>query len=507
MTRRKFLSAMSAAPFCLAGNLSGATALQISKEASGSTRWYRGQMHMHSYWSDGNAFPEQAVAMYVEAGFNFLALTDHNVFASNPAAWREVAESVQYGKKVPRKRYEEYLAEFPGEVDSKVEEGITKVRLKTYAEVKARFDAAGDFLVLPGMELTQRTQGHEVHMNYLNIPATLPIAVPAGFTVSQLIGHNAVLAAATGIPPHHYTLTLNHPCWVFCDVLPQNLIDRPEIRFFEVCNGGSSYDLPAGAENYGCEKLWDAVNAFRCLQRKPLLFGLGTDDAHNYQPPAMNFADGFGSAWVEVRSPELSPEAIMSSMHAGEFYATCGVLLEDMTFTPADKTLRVKVQAEADVTYQICFIATKRDFNQTVTYVDSPAAGNKPARVIPVYSDDIGTTVKTVNGLEGAYQMAEDDLYVRARVESSLPAKYVRNFYPLVKTAWTQPYTAELDEAGLVPATEASSDESVPLNTQINDTSQGAPGAELSLTGYLAARSEIGQLNTLSQYRSIMLLQ
>ena len=47
------------------------------------------------------------------------------------------------------------------EVVSKVEGGVTNVRLKTYAEVKARFDAAGRFLVMPGQEITQTVSAPE----------------------------------------------------------------------------------------------------------------------------------------------------------------------------------------------------------------------------------------------------------------------------------------------------------------------------------------------------------
>lgn len=493
-------------PLLLAGRASGAEVPAPPVKTSGGARWCRGQMHMHSYWSDGNAFPEQAVSMYREAGFNFLAFTEHNVLATNPAVWREVAEATVVGSKVAQARFNDYVAEFGAEVDSKVEGGVTKVRLKTYAEVKARFEEAGAFLMMPGMELTQAAQGCQVHMNYMNIPAALPHSVPSGYTVSQLIGHNAALAVAAGVPPQNYTLAVNHPCWVFCDILPQNLIDRPEIRFFEVCNGGSSHSLPSGAENYGVEMFWDSVNAFRRLRRKPLLLGLGTDDAHNYQPPKMDFADGFGSAWVEVRTAALTPEAITAAMNAGDFYATCGVLLEEVSFTPDDKKLRVRVKAAAGADYTIRFITTKRNFDQTVTYIDSPASGSKPARTIPLYSADVGRTVKTVAGVEGEYQMADDDLYVRARVESSLPAKFVRNFYPLVQTAWTQPYTSEIDAEGTTPAAEASSDVSVPLTTRVKDTRQGVPGTEMSLAAYFTAMSEKLKLNTLPYIGSVLRL-
>lgn len=40
-------------------------------------KWYRGNLHMHTTRSDGDLEPEQAIRLYREAGYDFLALTDH----------------------------------------------------------------------------------------------------------------------------------------------------------------------------------------------------------------------------------------------------------------------------------------------------------------------------------------------------------------------------------------------------------------------------------------------
>ena len=57
-----------------------------------------------------------------------------------------------------------------------------------------------------------------------------------------------------------------------------------------------------------------------------------------------------------------------------------------------------------------------------------------------MYSDDIGSTAKLVEGTEASYRMAADDLYVRAKIESSVPSGYTRHFHPDVQVAWTQPW-------------------------------------------------------------------
>ena len=39
--------------------------------------WYKGNLHMHTTVSDGKLSPEQAIQKYKEAGYDFLALSDH----------------------------------------------------------------------------------------------------------------------------------------------------------------------------------------------------------------------------------------------------------------------------------------------------------------------------------------------------------------------------------------------------------------------------------------------
>src|SRR5258707_11461266 len=49
--------------------------------ANGPTQYWKGNLHTHSLWSDGDDFPEMIADWYKQHGYHFLALTDHNVFA------------------------------------------------------------------------------------------------------------------------------------------------------------------------------------------------------------------------------------------------------------------------------------------------------------------------------------------------------------------------------------------------------------------------------------------
>lgn len=434
-----------------------ALAGQPAQPADG-LRWFRGQLHAHTYWSDGRGFPEQAVAAYQQSGFDFLCISDHNRFADDTNTWREVADKEGgWPPKVMRAIYENYVRDFGAAgVDVKTATrpngAATMVRLKTFQELQAQFEQPGKFILLPGVELTQKLGDLNVHLNYINLPRVLPCIQGAKLikdvrppqTVSGLLALNAAeTARAAAELRRPYALMLNHPFWRFHDIVPAHLVECSAIRFFEICNNGADFAPYSGAAGVTPDKFWDVVNAFRRLEAQPLLYGVGSDDAHFYDDRRIQGANGVGNAWVMVRAAELTPEHLLAAMHAGDFYATCGVLLEDLAFAPSDKTLRVRVQAAPGAQYQIHFITTKRDFERTVSQLASPAEKKRPARTIPIYADDIGRVVKTVAGVEAEYCLEADDLYVRARVESNLPAKITPPFHPQMQTAWTQPYPGE----------------------------------------------------------------
>ena len=85
------------------------------------------------------------------------------------------------------------------------------------------------------------------------------------------------------------------------------------------------------------------------------LYGLATDDAHNYHQEGATAAPGRG--WVMVRAKELTPSAITQAMIDGNFYASSGVILRDVSTD--GKSLTVSIRAEEGVTYTTRFIGTR----------------------------------------------------------------------------------------------------------------------------------------------------
>jgi len=454
MTRRTFCGAALAAAV-----VEGASAAGLAK-ASGR-RWYKGMLHCHCYWSDGRAFPEQAAQAYFKHGYHFYCMSDHNRLGKDKAYWRDVCEDEgPWPKNVYRPIFESYRKVFP-DADVREKDGKTQVRIKTFDEVKAKFDRPGRFLVLPGMELTRTAGERHAHMNYVNLDKGLATAEAGsliqgyGDTISGVIGKSLgevkALAAELGNPPHLFMV--NHPHWRFWDVLPQDVLDHPEVRFFEICNCGSDVPLPGNMseKQFSCDRFWDIVLASRCRAKGNLLYGIGTDDAHWYPDsgtPQNPFP--FADAYIWVRADELTPEALIAAMDRGDFYASCGVDLEDVTADSAAGRLTVSVPAKPGVSYTIRFVGTKADFVEgvqgTVRFGGDAAQGLSP-RDYPLYADSIGMTLKSETGLPGArvessYTLRDDDLYVRAIVESSEGVTgYAKTSYqhPQNKLAWTQP--------------------------------------------------------------------
>ena len=456
-TRRGFLAAGAA--------LAAATGIRRTAQAApaGGKRFYKGQFHTHTYWSDGSAFPEQAIRFYRETGYNFLGLSDHNVYADS----RRV-KKVGNGKGLIRQEiFDAYRREFPASAQFETAaDGTTEVVVQTYAKMREIFEKPGEFLLLDAVEGTTRTFDddgveHQVHMNYLNVPG-----VPEHFrncgtkaTVAQRIGDSLKAVEAMAKEKGRETMfILNHPIWRWYDVRPEDLVANPEVRFFELCNGGSPYKPGKGlsADGFATDRFWDVVNAFRARNGQPLLYGVGNDDTHAYFG-TVGYVPGIHclpyNAWSLVRADALTAEALIRAMNAGDFAVCEGVQPEEFAFDAASGTLSVSVAGKKNLCRTIQFIVTKRDFSEKPVKTVSIEAPDAPeekrkiyARKINVYdTKKIGCVAKVVSGgigeaVTASYTMKPDDLYVRARIISPERPAASAFQHPKVHVAWTQPY-------------------------------------------------------------------
>ncbi len=400
-------------------------------------QWYKGNLHMHSFWSDGNVFPEQAIDWYKDRGYHFVSLTDHTVMQVKPDNWKEIGKG-----NVTQKLLDQYLERYEKDwVETKQDGDKTLVRLKTFDEFIEKLSVPEKFLVIPGHEQNVGIQGREVHDCVINVVDSIPFQ--KGKTVPESIRNNADLLTQYGAETGRETLFIsNHNCWVYFDIYPQDLIDVPEVRFFELLNCQPVFK--PNTAFWTPEKFWDVVNSFRIEDGKLPLYGITQDDTHNYMQPGPKTRD-LGNYWIMVRAKRLETEQLLRSMYRGDFYCSNGVVFESLDFDKATQTLSVKVKPVDGAKYTIRFNGTKKGFDQSTETVDDPAADKKPARKIPVYSDEIGKIFQESEGTEASYRMAEDDLYVRVTVVSDKDANYddPTGYMPTKESAWSQPYTVK----------------------------------------------------------------
>ncbi len=402
-------------------------------QATGPLKWYRGNLHTHSLWSDGDDYLESIALWYREHQYDFLGFTDHNVLADKER-WIDVAKS-----KGKQKAFDKLKEKFAGDwveqrttPDEKTKEDRLETRLKTFREMADRFNEPGKFLLIQGEEVSDSFQKYPVHMNATNVKELL---VPRhGGSVAETIQNNTdALIAQRERTKQPMFIHLNHPNFGF-GVTAEDLMRIRGENFFEVYNGHPGVHNSGTKEHASTERIWDIINTFRLSELQlPPLFGLGTDDGHAYHNIPSRASEP-GRGWCMVLANSLTPESLIAAMEAGRFYASSGVTLERVT--SSNEGLEVAIKADPDVKYTIEFVGTRRGFNAKSEPVLNKEG--KEIRATRRYSDDIGKEFARVEGTSAKYRFAGDEIYVRARVTSSRqhpnPSE-VGEF----ERAWTQP--------------------------------------------------------------------
>ena len=411
-------------------------------------QWKKGALHTHSLWSDGRSLPETVLRTYRDRGYDFVCLSDHNIFPDRKDFFLPVApEEGPWPPMASRAEIERAQAAMPGSIETRMIAVRQWVKLKTYAELRREFEVPGKFLVIPGEEITLIHAPYacsdagaraDYHINTFNLPYDLPPLVGKDARESVTLNLRAYEKAAREFGRPSFAM-LNHPVARYWDIDPRILVEQPEFRHFEICNNGSDDDAPADPL-FSVEQFWDFVLAHRLVQGKPPLYATATDDLHFCDPKRIDGPAGCELGWVMVNVPgEFTAEAIVEAMDRGDSYPTTGVILDKIDFDRATGTLHVKAKAEPGVHYRIEFVTTRCDFDRAIVEKEYPHDGRYTRR-LPVISDTIGRTVETVEGPEASCTMRGDDLYVRAIIVSDRPGKLRRMFYPETLRAWTQPF-------------------------------------------------------------------
>ena len=313
------------------------TAATALQSPSASQRWYKGNLHTHTINSDGDSSPDAVARWYKEHRYDFLALTDHNYF-TDPQG------------------------------------------LNSFLAAKEKF------LLITAEEVTSKYESKPVHVNAFRLKST--IQPQFGSNVVETLQKNVDHIRSQGALP-----SLNHPNFVWA-FTPPELAQINNLKLFEVYNGHPTTNEHGGGGAASLDEMWDHV-----LSAGKRIWGIAVDDAHAFKTISPDLSNP-GRGWIHVRAPNLSEEALLKAIEAGDFYSSTGVELESLEQGAGSVSLKIKERRTEK--YAVRFIG--KDGKVLAETFDNPAS----------------------------YRLKSGEPYVRAQVLDSNGRK-----------AWTQPVFAE----------------------------------------------------------------
>jgi hypothetical protein len=403
------LSRLPKAIWIAALALAAIALLWLLRPVEDGLSWWKGNLHAHSLWSDGDQFPEMITDWYKRNGYHFLAISDHDILAQGEK-WFEVPNDSKMEDALAR--YEDRFGSDWVEVEVG-DGGGRRLQLKTLEEYRGLFEEKRRFLLLQAEEITGFVAGTPLHVSATNVRE--PIPAPHGENVLEVLQKtvDAVLEqrARSGQPmfPH-----VPHPNFRWL-VTPDDLVALDGDRFFEVYNGHPRANNDGGHGHPSSERFWDVVLTKRLASGKDAIYALAVDDAHHYHGEGIRQAIP-GRGWIMVRAAQLTPESIIAAMEGGDFYASTGVELAGVEHRNGG--IELEIRAEEGVSYTTKFIGTRRGHQSGY---------------------GIGAVLAERKGTSARYELKGDEIYVRAKVVSS--RRKANSYRPgEMEVAWTQPF-------------------------------------------------------------------
>jgi predicted metal-dependent phosphoesterase TrpH len=316
-----------------------------------ATKWLKGSTHVHALPSGDSTTPIADVIRWYEShGYDFIALTDHN--------------------------------------------RVSEVDADTTGKVAVRAPATG-LIVLAGAELTHNPARClpmdpetkcRIHVNALGVTAR-----PAGKIewaerqseqrIDQFGKALRIAAELGGIAQ------LNHPQWKWnmsADLLIE--LGRRGLGLIEVANVQFEEWNAGDATRPSVEALWDAA-----LSAGLTMYGIATDDAHDYDDEHGEYPAGGG--WVMVDSVR-DPVAILAALKNGRFFASTGVELARVAVENDHLVIDVAPSSPGD--HVIAFVANGA--------VVSTVTGRGARAPIPPAPGYVRAVVRRADGARPAVQ-------------------------------------------------------------------------------------------------------
>ncbi|QHT62266.1 CehA/McbA family metallohydrolase [Paenibacillus lycopersici] len=227
-------------------------------------RKYKGNLHAHSTRSDGQYEPEVVIQAYKDNGYDFMCLSDHEIY------WKSKA-----------------------------------------------FDDER-FIMLDGYEMacemSWRTTGQQYHIHGLldeTLGSTSEFAHDEEHPKPDYAGLETIQALIDEMKAKGNLVIMNHPTW--SRNKPEELLQLQGYTAIEIYNHQSELDEAVG---YGVRH-WDYL-----LANGRKVFGIAADDAHG--GPFDAAIQEFFGGWISVEADRLQQQPIIDAIKAGRYYSSNG---------------------------------------------------------------------------------------------------------------------------------------------------------------------------------------
>lgn len=185
-----------------------------------ANKWYRGNTHAHTILSGhGDSAPEVVTKWYIDHGYHFLVLSEHNRFID------------------PHK-------------------------------VKLPKNVRKNFILIPGVEITGQKF---VHATAMNVSAVIP------WDYSKLSPSEMIQKFIKSTESEGGEMILNHPNWQWAVSLDE-MTKVADLKMFELFNGHPSANNFGNGHLPSTEEMWDAL-----LTSGQKIYGVSSDDSHMFK--------------------------------------------------------------------------------------------------------------------------------------------------------------------------------------------------------------------------------
>ena len=218
--------------------------------ASERQLWYKGNTHAHTLLcGHADSSPEAVAGWYLEHGFHFLVLSEHNRF-----------------------------------IDPK--------------DVELPAERRADFILIPGEEIS----GYKtIHTTGMNLDGLVDASFESEHKHEIIQNHTAGALAAGGLP------ILNHPNFGWA-VSKDDMLPVEHLHHFELYNGHPAVRNEGDATHPSTEVLWDEL-----LSAGMRIWGVSSDDMHElakWGPEVSNPGRGWVMVQAEALTPDAITAAM-----------------------------------------------------------------------------------------------------------------------------------------------------------------------------------------------------